>query len=106
MGDHAKQNNTPPAPAGEAHSVERRQAADPDRRAGRTVDLTEEDIAAIEPIQMTPGFEQLDAELEPEPASLVEDGARVCPRPRPAWPEDRGAPGRQKAFRDNLYDDS
>lgn len=64
MGDHAKQNNTPPATAGEAHSVERRQAADPDRRVVRTVDLTEEDIAAIEASEMAPGFEHLNAEVD------------------------------------------
>lgn len=35
-----------------------------DRRAVRTEDLSEEDIAAIEASEMAPGFEHLNAELE------------------------------------------
>lgn len=36
-----------------------------DRRVVRTVDLTEEDVAAIEASEMEPGHEHLNAELEP-----------------------------------------
>jgi prevent-host-death family protein len=35
-----------------------------ERRAVRAEDLTDEDIAAIEASEMTPGYEHLDAELE------------------------------------------
>jgi prevent-host-death family protein len=35
-----------------------------DRRAVRAQDLTDEDIAALEASEMTPGYEHLDAELE------------------------------------------
>lgn len=70
MDGYAKQNNTPPAAADEAGSVERSQAvAGLDRRAVRTVDLTDDDltdddIAAIEASEMEPGFEQLNAEID------------------------------------------
>lgn len=104
MGGHAKQNHTPPAPD-DAGSVDRRQAAGRDRRAVRTVDLTDEDIAAIEASEMAPGFEQLDAELEPKWASLTEEGARFA---RKLGQRGNGTKARpaDKAFRDSLYDDS
>ncbi|CEG10445.1 hypothetical protein BN961_03885 [Afipia felis] len=72
MGGPAKQNHTPPAPTDEAS------ATGHDRRAVRTVDLTGEEIAAIEASEMAPGFEQLDAELEPKSTALTEEGARFA----------------------------
>ena len=98
MGGHAKQNQPRPAPADEASATGR------DRRAVRTVDLTEEDIAAIEASEMTPGFEHLDAELEPEPASLVEKGVRFARELRARGDRTDARPA-DKAFRDGLYDD-
>src|ERR1700738_4604409 len=41
------------------------QVAARDRRADRTEDLNKEEIAAVEASRMEPGFEYLDAELEP-----------------------------------------
>ena len=105
MGDHAKQNNTPPAPAGEAGAAERRQEVGHDRRVVRTVDLTEQDIAAIEASEMTPGYEQLDAELEPKPTSVVEQGARFA-RELGQRGQKTAARRAGKVFRDSLYDDS
>lgn len=58
MGGHAKQNQLRPAPADEAS------ATGLDRRAVRTVDLTDEDIAAIEAAEMAPDFEHLNAEVD------------------------------------------
>lgn len=46
MGGHAKQNNTPSAATDEAGAGERNQAAGRDRRAVRTVDLTDEEMPA------------------------------------------------------------
>jgi len=37
-----------------------------DRRAVKAADLTDEDIAALEASEMAPGFEHLDAELDPK----------------------------------------
>lgn len=99
MSRHPGQTNTPPAAAAE------RQATGRDRRAVRTVDLTEEDIAAIEASEMTPGFEHLDAELEPEPASLVEQGVRFGRELGQRGGKTEGRPA-DKAFRDSLFDDS
>lgn len=56
---------TIPRPAvDEAGSAERPQAAGRERRVVRTVDLTDEDIAAIEVAEMAPEFEHLNAELD------------------------------------------
>lgn len=99
MGGHAKQNQPRPAPADEASATRL------DRRAVRTVDLTEEDIAAIEVSEITPGFEHLDAELEPEPASLVEQGVRFGRELGQRGGKTEGRPA-DKAFRDSLFDDS
>lgn len=99
MGGHAKQNQPRPAPADEASATGR------DRRAVRTVDLTEEDIAAIKVSEITPGFEHLDAELEPEPASLVEQGVRFGRELGQRGGKTEGRPA-DKAFRDSLFDDS
>lgn len=40
-----------------------------DRRVQRTVDLTDEEIAAVEASAMAPGFEHLDAELDAKHAA-------------------------------------
>jgi hypothetical protein len=63
MGSHARRNNTSSA-TDEGGAVDRPQAAGRDRRAVRTVDLTDEDIAVIEASEMAPGFEHLNAELD------------------------------------------
>lgn len=65
MGRHPKQTISPPA-IDEAGSAKRPPAADRDRRVVRTVDLTDEDIAAIEASEMAPGYEHLNAELDEE----------------------------------------
>ncbi|MHC2374895.1 hypothetical protein ACVIWV_010406 [Bradyrhizobium diazoefficiens] len=44
--------------------AKRNQSLERDRRVVRTVDLTDEDIAAIEASEMAPGFEHLDAEVD------------------------------------------
>jgi hypothetical protein len=98
MSNHPSQTTTPPAPADEASATGR------DRRAVRTVDLTEEDIAAIEASEMTPGFEHLDAELEPEPASLSEEGARFARELRARGDRTDARPA-DKVFRDGLYEE-
>ncbi len=61
---------------GARHGLPNRQAEDHpnDRRVDRTEDLNEEEIAAVEASEMEPGFEYLDAELEPAGASVVEVG--------------------------------
>lgn len=104
MGGHAKQTNTQSA-TDEATAVDRPQAAGRDRRAVRTVDLTDEDIAAIEASEMAPGFEHLDAELEPKPGSLVEEGARFARELGQRGEKTEARPA-DKAFRDSLHDDS
>jgi hypothetical protein len=64
MSSHPGQNSTPPATAGEAGSAERRHKAVRDRRAFRTVDLTDEETVAIEASEMAPDFEHLNAEVD------------------------------------------
>ena len=126
MGGHAKQNQPRGGPArrptrtphprraggarratGGGHSAPPHEASATrlDRRAVRTVDLTEEDIAAIKVSEITPGFEHLDAELEPEPASLVEQGVRFGRELGQRGGKTEGRPA-DKAFRDSLFDDS
>lgn len=39
-----------------------------DRRVQRTADLSEDEIAAVERSEMVPGYEHLDAELDPHAA--------------------------------------
>ena len=53
---------------------------------------------------MTPGFEHLDAELEPEPAFLVEEGVRFARELGERGEKTEGRPA-DKTFRDSLYDD-
>ncbi len=105
MGGHAKQNNAPAPAADEACAVDRPQAAGGDRRVVRTVDLTSEEIAAIEAAEMAPGFEHLNAELEPKPASLIEEGDRFARDLGHRGDRTKGRPA-DKAFRDRLCDDS
>lgn len=76
-----------------------------DRRAVRVEDLSEEEIAAVEASGMEPGFEYLDAELEPAGASVVEVGVDFCRKLRARGDAARGRPA-DKAFRDSLSDDS
>ncbi|MCK1545690.1 prevent-host-death protein [Bradyrhizobium sp. 179] len=104
MASHPKQPISPPT-VDEAGSAARRPAADRDRSVVRTVDLTDEDIAAIEAAEMTPGFEHLNAELKPKPASLVEEGVRFT-RDLGQRREKTDALPADQAFRDSLYDDS
>ena len=76
-----------------------------DRRVVRTEDLNEEEIAAVEASEMEPGFEHLDAELEPARASVVEVGVDFARNLRARGDAARGRPA-DKAFRDSLFDDS
>jgi hypothetical protein len=64
MGSHPIRNTAPAATSDEAGAAERSQAAARDRPVVRTIDLTEEDIAAIEASEMASGFEYLNAELD------------------------------------------
>jgi hypothetical protein len=76
-----------------------------DRRAVRAEDLSEEEIAAVEASGMEPGFEYLDAELEPAGASVVEVGIDFCRKLRARGDAAKRRPA-DKAFRDSLFDDS
>lgn len=66
--------------------------------------MTDEDIAAIEAAEMAPGFEHLNAELEPNPASLVEEGAGFARDLGQRGDKTEARPA-DKAFRDSFYDD-
>jgi hypothetical protein len=81
------------------------QVAARDRRADRTEDLNKEEIAAVEASRMEPGFEYLDAELEPAGASVVDVGVDFARKLRARGDPDRGRSA-DKAFRDSLFDDS
>ncbi|WP_201789042.1 hypothetical protein [Nitrobacter vulgaris] len=63
MATPPKQDMPPPA-VDAAGSAGQSQAADLDRRAVRALDLTDDDIAAIEASEMAPGFEHLNAEVD------------------------------------------
>jgi hypothetical protein len=76
-----------------------------DRRAARAEDLSEEEIAAVEASGMEPGFEYLDAELEPAGAFVVEVGVDFARKLRARGDAAKGRPA-DKAFRDSLFDDS
>jgi len=71
----------------------------------RRVDRTEEEIAAVEASEREPGFEYLDAELEPARASVVEVGVDFARKLRARGDAARGRPA-DKAFRDSLFDGS
>lgn len=81
------------------------QAAFRDRRVDRTGDLNEEEIAAVEASLRAPGFEYLDAELEPAGASVVEVGVEFARKLRARGDAAKGRPA-DKAFRASLLDDS
>ena len=81
------------------------QAVARDRRVDRTGDLNEEEIAAVKASKMEPGFENLDAELEPAGASVVEVGVDFARKLRARGDAAKGRPA-GKAFRDSLFDDS
>lgn len=81
------------------------QAVARDRLVDRTEDLNEEEIAAVEASEMEPGFEYLDAELEPAGASVVEVGVDFARNLRARGDAAKGRPA-DKAFRDSLFDDS
>jgi hypothetical protein len=76
-----------------------------DRRAVRTEDLNEEEIAAVEASEMEPGFEHLDAELDPAAASVVDVGVDFGRKLRAREDAATGRPA-DRAFRDSLFDDS
>ena len=63
MANYPKDRSRTPA-TDEAGVAEWHRAAIRDRRVVRTVDLTDEDIAAIEASEMTPGFEHLNIEVD------------------------------------------
>jgi hypothetical protein len=76
-----------------------------DRRAVRAEDLREEEIAAVETSEMEPGFEHLDAELDPAGASVAAVGVAFGRALRARGDAAKGRPA-DKAFRDRLYDDT
>jgi hypothetical protein len=81
------------------------QMAARNRRAVRTEDLSEEEIAAIEASEMEPSFEHLDAELDQAGMSVVDVGLDFARKLRARGDAAKGRPA-DKAFRDYLYDDS
>jgi hypothetical protein len=81
------------------------QVAARDRRAVRTENLSEEEIAAVEASEMAPGFEYLDAELDPAGASVVDVGVDFGRKLRARVDAAKRRPA-DKAFRDSLFDDS
>jgi hypothetical protein len=81
------------------------QVAARDRRAVRTEDLSEEQIAAVEASEMGPGFEHLDAELDPAGASAVDVAVDFGRKLRARGDAAKGRPA-DKGFRDSLFDDS
>ncbi|MCP1758734.1 MULTISPECIES: hypothetical protein [Bradyrhizobium] len=64
MHDDSKLSSAPPAAPDGGEFAERKPLLDGDRRDVRTVDLTDEDIAAIVASEMAPGFEHLNVEVE------------------------------------------
>ena len=88
-----------------ADRPDQNQIAASDRRALRAEDLGAEEIAAVEASEMEPGFEHLDAELDPAGrlwSMLRVDFARNL---RARGDAAKGRPA-DKAFRDSLFDDS
>ncbi|WP_141340313.1 hypothetical protein [Bradyrhizobium sp. USDA 3458] len=59
-----KRINAPPAAQDRREPAKRIQSLERNRRVVRTVDLTVEDMAAIEASEMAPGFEHLDTEVD------------------------------------------
>jgi hypothetical protein len=62
--DDSKRASAPSAERDAGEPAKRNQSLERDRRAVRTVDLTDEDIVAIEASEMAPGFEHLNAEVD------------------------------------------
>jgi hypothetical protein len=90
-------------PAQKAAAPDERNQVAGDRRAVRTADLSEEEIAAVEASEMAPGFEHLDVELDRRGISLVELGVEFCRRLRARGLTAEGKPA-DRLFRDGLYD--
>lgn len=104
MAFQTDKQKTAPTPEA-AGPTDLHQAAARDRRAVRIEDLSEEEIAAVEASEMEPGFEFLDAELEPAGASVVEVGIDFGRKLRVGGDAAKGRPA-DKTFRDSLFDDS
>jgi hypothetical protein len=81
------------------------QAVAGERRAVRTADLCEAEIAAIAASEMAPGFEHFDAELGQPGMSVVDVGVDFCQKLRARGNAAKGRPV-DKTFRDGLFDDS
>lgn len=64
MQDNSKRTGAPSAARDGSEPPKGNQPVDRDRRAVRTVDLTDEDIAAIEASEMAPGFEHPNAKVD------------------------------------------
>lgn len=64
MDEDPKRTSAPTAVQDGAEPACETQPVVRDRRVVRTVDLTDEDIAAIEASEMTPGFEHLNTEID------------------------------------------
>lgn len=94
----------PPAPTA-ATPDDRNQPIASDRRAVRTADLSEAEIAAIEASEMEPGFEHLNAEIDQPGTSLIDLGLDFARKLRGRALTAEGKPA-DKAFRDTLYDDT
>lgn len=88
-----------------AEPTDPNQVAARDRRAVLAEDLGEEEIAAVEASEMEPGFEHLNAELDPAGASVVQVAVDFGRKLRARGDATRGRPA-DKAFRDRLFDDS
>lgn len=104
MACHTKPTSEAPARKA-AGPTDPNQVAAHDRRAVRTEDLGEEEIAAVEASKMGPGFEHLDAELDPAAASVVDVAVDFGRKLRARGDAAKGRPA-DKAFRDSLFDDS
>jgi hypothetical protein len=98
-----KQKTSPLSEA--AGPTDPNQVAARDRRAVRAEDLGEEEIAAVEASEIEPGFEHLDAELDPAGASVVDVAVDFGRKLRARGDAAKGRPA-DKAFRDSLFDDS
>ena len=103
MAQTDKQKTSPMREA--AGPPDRNQMAARNRRAVRTEDLSEKEIAAVEASEMEPGFEHLDAELGQARMSIVDVGVDFGRELRARGDAGTGRPA-DKAFRDSLFDDS
>ncbi|MBR1040744.1 hypothetical protein JQ593_17370 [Bradyrhizobium viridifuturi] len=64
MDDDPKRFNAPPAARDGGEPAKGSQSLERDRQVDRTVDLTDEDIAAIKSSEIAPSFEHLNAEAD------------------------------------------